>query len=137
MRTVDARQAVLRPAINAQIQQAKLVIARLQSGLDAARRANFMPDFAQANLYNALTADRSSFERANQAIVINGLKSSVQTIKSKSGFNPAETTATFRRLNSRLSLLTRARNRRITTPTSVETLFSPPEAPVDGVRRVR
>jgi hypothetical protein len=124
-------------AINAQIQQAKLVIARLQSGLDAARRANFMPDFAQANLYNALTTDRSSFERANQAIVINGLKSSVQTIKSKSGFNPAETTATFRRLNSRLSLLTRARNRRITTPTSVETLFSAPEAPVDGARRVR
>ena len=124
-------------AINAQIQQARLVITRLQAGLEAARRANFMPDFAQANLYNALAADRSSFERANQAIIINGLKSSVQTIKSKPGFNPAESTGEFRRLNSRLSLLTRARNRRITTPTSVETLFSAPDALGDGVRRVR
>lgn len=124
-------------AINAQIQQANLVLARLQAGLDAARRANFMPDFAQANLYDALAADRGSFERANQAIVINGLKSSMQTIKSKSGFNPAESTGEFRRLNERISLLTRARNRRSVTPSSVGTLFAAPVPPVDRVQRLR
>jgi hypothetical protein len=135
---VTGVQKLIEPsAINAQIQQAKLVLARLQAGLDAARRANFAPDFAQANLYNTLAADRSSFERANQAIVINGLKSSVNTVKTKSGFNPAESTAEFRRLNQRLSLLTSARNRRIETPASVESLFSAPTAPIDGVRRVR
>jgi hypothetical protein len=123
-------------ALNAEIQQAKLVRSRLLAGLTAGR-ANFMPDFAQANLYNALSADRSSYERANQAILINGLKSTVQAIKSKSGFNPAESTSTFRLLNQRLSLVTRARNRRALTPSSVGLLFSAPTAPVDAVRRVR
>ena len=124
-------------AINAQILQAKLVRARLQAALAAARRANFVPTFDQATFFTALAANRSSFERANQAIIINGLKSTMQTIKSKPGFDPAESTSTFRLLNRRLSLLTRARNRRITTPSSVGLLFSAPTVPVDAVRRVR
>ena len=86
---------------------------------------------------SALAASRKSFEQASQAILINGLKSSVATIKAKSGFGPAQSTAEFRRINSRLSLLTRTRNRHAETPTSVDTLLSAPTAPTDGARRVR
>jgi hypothetical protein len=124
-------------ALTAQIAQAKLVLARLQTGLAAARSVNFMPNFAQRNLYDSLLADRRSFESANQAIVITGLKQSLQAIKSKSSFGPAKSTGEFRRLNSRLTLLTRARNRRTDTPAQVETLFSAPSSPLEGVRRVR
>src|SRR5207248_929646 len=81
-------------ALNAEIQQARLVRSRLLAGLAAARKVRFLPNFAQANLYNSPTSDRRSFERANQAILINGQKATVQTIKSKSGFNPAESTST-------------------------------------------
>lgn len=70
-------------ALNAQLAQAKLVLSRLQTGLAAAQQANFMPDFAQQSLFNALATDRQSFDRANQLIVINGLKQSMQAIKSR------------------------------------------------------
>jgi hypothetical protein len=123
-------------ALNAEIQQAKLVRSRLLAGLAAARKVKFLPNFAQANLYTALTSDRRSFERANQAILINGLKSTVQTIRNKPGFNPAESTTTFKLANTRLSQLTRARNRRLLTPSSVGLIFSAPQVPTDVVRHV-
>ena len=111
--------------------------ARLQDALDAARRANFVPTFDQATFFNQLAANRASFERANQGILIKGLAATVRTIKSKPGFNPAETTGTFKLLNNRLSMLTRTFNRRTVAPGSVRLLFSAPTVPTDAVRRVR
>jgi hypothetical protein len=128
---------LIQPAvISTQVEQAKLVLGRLRSALDGARRANFVPTFDQARFFTALAADRTAFERANQAIVINGLRSSIQAIRSKPGFGPGESTAVFRGLNQRLSLLTRARRRHGATPSSVASLLSPP-SPSDSVRRRR
>jgi hypothetical protein len=124
-------------ALNAQIAGAKLVLARLQSGLDAARKAQFMPDLTKQAFYTTFQADRKGFERANQAIVINGLAQSIKTLKSKSGFGAARSTAEFRRLSSRLSRLMRARKRKASTPSDVQSLFAPPSSPLDGVRRVK
>jgi hypothetical protein len=134
------RKLVDPSVLTAQLQQAKLVLARLQAGLADARKSQFVPSALQPKYLtddNALDASRKSFEQASQAILINGLKSSVATIKSKSGFGPAQSTAEFRRINQRLSLLTRTRRRHAETPDSIDTLLSAPTAPTDGVRRVR
>jgi len=124
-------------AIGAQIQQAKLVRARVQDALDAARRITFVPVFDPATSFTQLAANRASFERANQGILINGLSNSVKTIRSKPGFDPAESTGTFKILTNRLSQLKRTFNRRTVAPVSVRLLFSAPVIPVDAVRRVR
>jgi hypothetical protein len=124
-------------ALNTQIAQAKLVLARLQAGLDAARRINFLPDFAQNNIYDALAAGRQPFERASQQLAINGLKQSIQAVKSQSGFGPAKSTGLFKTLNQRLSRLTTLRKRGVKTTTDLSTLLSAPEPPTDVVRRVK
>ena len=138
---VPALRKLVDPSVlTAQLQQAKLVLARLQAGLADARKSKFLPSALQPKYLtddNALDASRRSFEQASQAILINGLKSSVATIKSKSGFGPAQSTAEFRRINQRLSLLTRTRKRHAETPASIDTLLSAPTAPTDGARRVR
>ena len=134
------RRLVDPSVLNAQLQQAKLVLARLKVGLADARKSQFLPSALMPKYLtddNALAALRKSFEQSSQAILINGLKSSVATIKSKSGFGPAQSTAEFRRINSRLSLLTRTRNRHAETPNSIDTLLSAPTVPTDGVRRIR
>jgi hypothetical protein len=108
-----------------------------EDGLDAARKAQFMPDLTKPGFYTTFQADRQAFERANQAIVINGLSQSIKALKAKSGFGAARSTAEFRRLSSRLSRLTRARKRKASTPSDVQSLFAPPSSPLDRVRRVR
>ncbi|MDQ6750689.1 MAG: DUF4407 domain-containing protein [Actinomycetota bacterium] len=136
-RCVTGLEKLIEPsALNAQLAQAKLVLARLRSGLAAAQQANFMPDFAQQSLYDTLAAERQTFDRANQAIVITGLKQSMQAIKAKSGFGPAKSTAEFRRLSKRLSSLTGARKRGKAIPSDVASLFSAPSTPLEGARRV-
>ena len=134
------RRLVDPSVLNAQLQQAKLVLARLKVGLADARKSQFLPSALMPKYLtddNALDALRKSFEQSSQAILINGLKSSVATIKSKSGFGPAQSTAEFRRINTRLSLLTRTRNRHAETPNSIDTLLSAPTVPTDGVKRIR
>ena len=136
-RCVAGLENLIEPsALTAQLAQARLVLSRLQGGLRAAQAVNFLPDFAQRNLYDALTSDRRTFDRANQLIVINGLKQSVRTINSEPGFGRARSTTAFRTLNSRLSLLTRLRTRGAAIPSSLTTLFSTPEPPTDATRRV-
>ena len=124
-------------ALDAKIAQARLVLGRLKAGLATARRLAFMPDFAQRKMYERLDTERAAFERANQAIIIKGLKRSRRAINAEARFRPARTTAEFRRLNYRLSLLTRARKRGASTPAAVESLFSAPSPPVDVAHRMR
>ena len=134
------RKLVDPSVLNAQLQQAKLVLARLQAGLADARKSKFVPSALQPKYLtddSALDASRKSFEQASQAILINGLRSSIATIKSHSGFGPAQSTAAFRRINQRLSLLTRTRKRHAETPDSIDTLLSAPTAPTDGIKRLR
>jgi hypothetical protein len=123
--------------LSTQIAQAKLVVARLQAGLAAAQQANFMPDLAQSSVYTSLAADRQSFERANQLLAINGLKQSIKTVTSQSGFGPAKSTSLFKTLNQRLSRLTNLRKRGVRTTSDLGTLLSAPEPPTDVVRRVK
>jgi hypothetical protein len=138
---VPALRKLVDPSVlTAQLQQAKLVLARLQAGLADARKSNFLPSALQPKYLtddNALNASRKSFEQASQAILINGLKSSVATIKAQSGFGRAQSTAEFRRINQRLSLLTRTRKRHAATPNAIDTLLSAPTAPTDGAKRLR
>jgi hypothetical protein len=122
-------------AVNTRIAQAKLVLKRLKAGLAAARAMAFMPDFARADLYAELNADRKTFERANQALVIRGLKRSIRAIRSRPGYRLAESTAGFRTLKRRLSLVTHGRERSRATPSQVASLFSAPSPPVDVARR--
>jgi hypothetical protein len=136
-RCLPEMKKLLEPsALNTQIAQANLVLGRLEAGLAAARRVAFMPNFAQRSLYDALEVDRRAFERANQSIVIKGIKRSVQAIKSQQRFGLAKSTTEFRRLNHRLSLLTNSRRRHTATPSDVASLFSAPSSPVDVARRV-
>jgi hypothetical protein len=137
-RCTDEVEKLLAPsALNAQIAQAKLVLGRLQDGLATARRVAFAPDFSRRGLYDSADADRRAFDRANQAIVIKGLKRGMRAVTSESGVGPLKANGAFRTLDGRLTLLTRARKRRADTPPSLESLFAAPEPPVDAVRRVR
>jgi hypothetical protein len=133
-RCVTAVERLTAPsALDAQIAQAKLVLARLHAGLAAARKARFQPNLAALN---ALGASRRAFDRANQAIVLDGLKAGARAVDAR---GPARVKATpeFRRLHRRVALLTRARKRRTATPTRVASLFSAPSPPVDVARRTR
>lgn len=123
-------------AVAAQIAQAKLVRERLQSGLTAARSVSGGSEAAQLKFFETLEAERATFERANQAILIGGLQQSLKAIASKAGFAPARSTASFRTLNQRLASLTSARKHHAATPASLATLFSTPVIPTDVARHV-
>jgi hypothetical protein len=123
-------------ALSTQVAQATLVRERLQAGLAAARSVINGPESAQLKLVETLEAERATFDAANQAIVINGLKQSIKSVTSKAGFGPARSTASFKKLGQRLSSLTSARNRKVATPSSVATLFSAPNVPGEGARRI-
>jgi hypothetical protein len=123
-------------ALDAKVAQARLVLGRLEAGLATARKQAFTPDFAHRKLYDRLDAERAAFERANQAIIIRGLKRSRRAIDADARFKPARSTAEYRRLDHRLALLTRARKRGASTPTAIESLFSAPSPPVDVARPV-
>lgn len=123
-------------ALSAQIAQAKLVRERLQKGLAMARSVISGPEAAQLKLVETLDAERASFERANQAILINGLQQSIKAIKSKPGFGAAKSTPGFRTIGQRLSSLTRVRSRHGATPAGLATLYSAPTVPTDVARHV-
>ena len=123
-------------ALDAKIAQAKLVLGRLEDGLATARRMAFMPEFSERDMYDRLDAQRASYERASQAILIDDLKRSIDAIDAQPRFARARSTPEFRRLGHRLSLLTSARKRRLSTPAEVESLFSAPSPPVDAARRM-
>ena len=124
-------------ALNAEIAQAKLVLTRLRAGLAEARRVAFRPDFTQRGIYDRLQADQAAFERESQAIIADGLRQSVNAIRSQARLAPARSTVEFRRLEHRLSLVGSARKRRTRTPTAVASLFSAPSPPVDVADRMR
>jgi hypothetical protein len=131
-----ALEKAIEPSVlNTQIAQAKLVRERVQSGLAAARVVVNGPESAQLKLFETLEAERATFERANQAILISGLQQSVKAIKSKPGFARARATAGYRMMNQRLSSLTSARSHSTATPAGLATLFSTPQLPTDMVRR--
>jgi hypothetical protein len=117
-------------ALATQIAQAKLVLGRLRAGLAAAKA---QPDLAALD---ALAANRGAFDRANQRLVLAGLKAGVKAVRSD---GPAKATANgdFRRLQSRVSLLTRASRRGTATPPQVATLFAAPSPPTDIAAKVR
>lgn len=132
---VSGIEKVIDPsALNAQIAQAKLVRERLQAGLAAVRGAISGPESAQIKLFEQLEAERASFEKANQAILITGLQQSIKAIKSKPGFAPARSTAGFRRISQRLSTLTGVQKKNASTPGSLATLFAAPAIPTDVAR---
>jgi hypothetical protein len=136
-RCVPAIEKLIRPsALSTQIAQAELVRERLQSGLAAARTALAGPESGQLKLIETLEGERATFEAANQAIVIKGLQQSLKAVKSQPGFAAAGSTAAVRIMSQRLASMTGARSRHAETPSSVATLFSPPEAPSDVARRV-
>jgi hypothetical protein len=134
---VPAIEELIRPsALSTQIAQAELVRERLQSGLAAARTALAGPESGQLKLFETLEAERATFEAANQAIVIKGLQQSLKAVRSQPGFAAAGSTPAVRIMSQRLASLTGARSRHAVTPSSVATLFSPPQAPSDVARRV-
>lgn len=123
-------------ALSTEVAQAKLVRERLQSGLAAARAAVSGPESAQLKFYETLEAEQKAFELANQAILIAGLKQGIAAIRSNPGFVVARSTAAYRTLTKRLQVLTSAHSRRAVTPGALASLFSPPIAASDGIRRV-
>jgi hypothetical protein len=123
-------------AVAAQIAQAKLVRERLQSGLAAARSVIGGSEAAQLKFFETLEGERAAFERANQAILISGLQQSLKAIKSKPGFAPARSTASFRTISKRLSSLTSVKSKGTATPPALATLFAAPPDPTDQARRV-
>ncbi len=129
-------QATEPSALSAEIAQAKLVKERLQSGLAAARSVINGPESAQLKLFEKLDAERASFERANQAILIAGLQQGIRAVKSKPGLAAARASAGYRTMSRRLASLIAARKRGAATPTALTTLFSPPQIPTDSSRRV-
>ena len=136
-RCLSGLEKLIEPsALSTEIAQAKLVRERLQSGLAAARVAVSGPESAQLKFFETLEAEQKAFELANQAILIAGLKQSITAVKSKPGFAGARSMPAYRALTKRLSALTSARSRKAVTPAALATLFSPPVAPTDGVRRV-
>jgi hypothetical protein len=133
---LPAIQRIVGPiALRTQVAQARLVLGRLRAGLAAARRVAFNPDFAQPDLYAQLEADRQAFERANQGIVIAGLKRSIGAVRSRPGFGPATSTRGFQTLSRRLSLLRQSRRRGRAIPSPIASLFAAPAPPVDVARR--
>ncbi len=116
-------------ALSTQIAQAKLVLGRLRAGLAAVGRSDLAA-------LNALASNRGVFDRANQQLVLNGLKAGVKAVRAD---GPAKATANsdFRRLQSRVTLLTRARKRGTGTPGQVATLFSAPSPPTSRRARAR
>lgn len=134
-----AMEKLIEPsALNAQVQQAGLVLGRLRDGLAATRKAKFDPvALEKSTLVTKLAGDRDKFESANQAIVIKGLKKSLQEIKTEPGFRRGRSSDLFRTLDRRLDTLTAIRKRGRDTPASLESLYAPPSAPVDAVKKVR
>ncbi len=124
--------------LNVQVQQAKLVLDRLQDGLAQARRMNFQftTDFQQREFYDKLEDERRTFERANQAIIIDGLAQSIAAIKSARGFRRARSTDLFRTLDRRFDSLTSVRARRQRTPAGLVSLYSEPQSPLEVATRV-
>ncbi len=130
-------ETLIQPSVlSTKLAQAKLVRGRLEAGLAAARSALSGPESAQLKFYETLESERQAFERANQAILIAGLKQSIAAIKSKQGFALARSTAAFHTMTERLSSLTKVRNRHAMTPAAIGTLFSAPVVPTDVARRV-
>ena len=118
-------------ALNTQIAQAKLVLARLNAGLAAARKARFQPDLAALT---ELDTSQRGFDRANQAVVLAGLEAGERAVGARAP-GRAKATAEFRRMQRAVALLTSARKRHAITPTQVTSLFSPSSPPVDVARR--
>lgn len=128
---------LIQPSVLAtKLAQAKLVRERLEAGLAAARSALTGPESAQLKFYETLDTERQAFERANQAILISGLKQSIATIKSKQGFSLARSTGAFHTMTERLASLTSARNRHALTPSGIGTLLSAPVDPTDVARHL-
>lgn len=123
-------------ALSAEIAQAKLVKERLQSGLAAARNAIGGPESAQLKLFETLAGERVSFERANQAILIAGLRQALRSVKSKPALAPARSSSDYRTIRRRLASLIAARKRGAATPAGLATLFATPQVPTDSSRRV-
>jgi hypothetical protein len=121
-------------ALSAQMQQAKLVLGRLEDGLAAARKAKFDPS-QEIKLTSGLVADRDEFEKANQKILIGGLKKSMKEIETQPGFRRGRRSDLFKTLDNRLNTLTRARKRGKDTPGSVGSLFAAPASPLEGAKR--
>jgi len=130
-------QATAPSALAAEVAQAKLVKERLQSGLAAARSALDGPESAQLKLFEALDAERASFERANQAILIAGLQQAVKAVKSKPGLAAARSSSGYRTISRRLASLIAARKRGAATPAGLATLFATPQIPTDSVRLIQ
>jgi len=133
---VGLERATEPSALNAEVAQAKLVKERLQRGLAAARNAIDGPESAQLKLFETLDAERASFERANQAILIAGLQQAVKAVKSRPGLAAARSSSGYRTIGRRLASMIAARKRGATTPAGLATLFSTPQIPTDSVRRV-
>ena len=132
-----AMEKLIEPtALAAQAQQAKLVLNRLEDGLAAARKAGFDPA-AQQKLADNLLDGEDSFEKANQKIVIAGLKKGLREIKTEPGFNRGERSKLFKALDNRADGLSRARRRGQETPASVRSLFAAPSSPIEQAEKVR
>lgn len=134
----EALETLIEPAaLSAQIQQAKLVLDRLRDGLAAAQKGKFDPAGVQAGFTKSLPGDEDDFEKANQKILIGGLKKSIREIKTEPGFKRGRSSDLFKTLDSRLDTLTRTRKKGKDTPASLETLFAPPQATLDVAKPVK
>jgi hypothetical protein len=130
-----ALERIVEPfAVTARLAQARLVLGRLEDGLTLARRMASTPGFSERSMDERLDAQRVSFERANQAILIAGLRRSIAAIDAEPGLARARSTPERGRLTRRLAVLTNARERRLATPSGLASLFGTPSPPVDVVR---
>ena len=117
-------------AASAQAAQARLVLARLQDGLAAARNADFGA-FYTSKLVSRLPRQRRALVRATQTILIRGLTRGIRAIERRPGVRRERSTDLFRTLKRRLRVLTRARKRRKGIPAGLQSLFAPPVAVLD------
>jgi hypothetical protein len=124
-------------ALSTQAAQAKLVLDQLQEGLAAAKKAKFDPSFMNSAFVKKLGANRDDFEKDNQKLLVAGLTKSIKEIKTEPGFKRGRSTGLYKTLNSRLDALANARKKGKDTPASVESLYSPPVAELEGAKKVK
>lgn len=123
-------------ALEAQLGQAKLVLARLEEGLAAARKAKFDPS-AQLRLADGLRAGRDDFEKDLQKVLIDGLGKGLRQIKTEPGFKRARRSEQFKSLDSQRDKLVRARKRGQDTPDGARTELGVSSSPLEDATKTR
>ena len=132
----EAMEKVIAPtALDAHGSQAGLVLGRLRRGLATAREARFRT-FHDSSFVKTLARGRRAFTRANETIVIGGLRRAIAAIRDRRAIKGEGSTGLFRALKQRLAAVMRARRSGRQLPAGLRGLFAPPLPPLEAIRRV-